>query len=111
LRELEGGLIIIRRRKHEFDPQLQSMTPQQRSERTNKVFGSKFNSDWTPDHVTNWIARQVAELGWTYPPGTRRVHDVEFSSEVGLVSGHPVHTIRLVCDGRYLHAYPVRRPS
>jgi hypothetical protein len=106
LRQLDGGLEIIRYRKHEpihFD----QLMPEELVWKTGKRWGSKFLANWTLDRYVTWIAAQVQQLGWPAEAGVHRSIDIRERAAVGYSRGKLVYNIRLVADGRYVHAYPV----
>ncbi|HLX62688.1 MAG TPA: hypothetical protein VKX17_15525 [Planctomycetota bacterium] len=105
LRKLPSGLEIVRRKKHEPIDFL-SLDAADRKKLTGKIFGSKFASTWDLDRVTNFIAQHVASNGWDSGTGPASM-DVLVSEIAGYANGKIVHAIRIVSDGRYVHAYPV----
>ena len=107
LRLLGNGLEIIRREKHEWKSSLAGLTAEQLIRRTGKVWGSKFYPDWTLPVLVSWIENVIAAEGWTLQPGIPSATDRELDRTVGLVAGSPTHMIRVVSDGRYVHAYPI----
>src|SRR3954452_4619013 len=107
LRVLEGGLEIIRREKHEWKPSLERPPWEKLAKRTGKVWGSKFYPAWTLPVLVEWIATVVAEEGWLLQPGQPTEADRLLNHDIGLVSGKPTRKIRVLCDGRYVHAYPI----
>lgn len=108
LRVLHGGLSIIRYLKHEWIPGLEKLPPERLARRTDKVNGSKFLAEWNLDCLVPWMEGQIEQAGWTLQPGARYKMDVHLDAPVGLVLGEKVHTIRIVSDGRYAHAYPIK---
>ena len=108
LRVLPGGLTIVRYVKHEWTPSLDEALPRRLVRATDKINGSKFLPAWTLDRVVDWMADQIQRAGWTLQPGARYKMDVRLMEPVGLAAGRLVHTIRIVSDGRYAHAYPVQ---
>jgi hypothetical protein len=107
LRKLENGLEIVRRRKHEWLPTLDGMQADKLAERTGKTWGSKFYCDWTLPALVEWIKGIITEEGWTLRPGQSSQTDRVFNHDIGLAAGKPTPKIRVVCDGRYVHAYPI----
>jgi len=107
LRVLRGGLTIVRYLKHEWVPGFEELPPDRSARRTDKVYGSKFLAAWNLDRLVDWMDLQIQRAGWTFQPGTRYKLDVRLAEPVGLVFGKIVHTIRIVSDGRYAHAYPI----
>jgi hypothetical protein len=105
LKALTGGLIIVRRMKHE-SIDLNGLKPEQILHRTSKRSGSKFAPNWDLKHYVNWIETMVLKLGWTVKTGPIE-QDTKFNHAVGIYRGRKMYTIRLASDGRYLHAYPV----
>jgi hypothetical protein len=104
LRRLASGLEIVRRRKHE-PIDLDSIAQRERERLTDKRFGSKFLADWNLVQLTDWITEEVESRGWAM--GASQLADVHFDDPVGVVSGEPGLTIRIISDGRYVHAFPV----
>lgn len=104
------GLAIIRRQKHE-----PIKLPSDRDaiiRATGRRYGSKFDEAWTLAELVEWIKSVVDTERWPFEPGLRRVTHRVFETPVGLVAGQAVHTIEVVSDGRYVHAYPVEdKPS
>lgn len=101
---LPNGLEIIRRRKHEpieFD----GLSRQQMKFLTDKVHGSKFAGNWLLVDYVDWVAHAIGVLGWTPATGPAD-HGFAEGRIVGICKGEPVHTIRIVSDGRNVHAYP-----
>ncbi|MDB5323799.1 MAG: hypothetical protein JWN40_5430 [Phycisphaerales bacterium] len=107
LRALENGLQIIRRKKHEWSEPLSKLNPKKLKERTGKVWGSKFLAFWTLESLVDRIESEVILAGWTSKAQSPNPLDVVDTREIGLAKGHKVHTIRIVCDGRHIHAYPI----
>jgi len=107
LRELEGGLQVIRRRKHE-PIAWSGLTAEQWRIRTGRVHGSKFNDQWPLTRLADWIEAEVRGAGWRRLPGESRQLVRTFSTPVGYSDGRPVYNIKIVNpDGMYVHAYPV----
>jgi hypothetical protein len=104
LKTVEGGLQIIRRKKHE-PINLEGLSREQRIRRTSKIYGSKFASAWNLVKYVEHIELRVKELKWTAATGAAsdRLHLAE---PVGISNGVQVHTIRMISDGRFVHAYP-----
>ncbi len=92
LRTHSGGLIIIRRFKHEWNPALEGLPVDRLARMTDKVYGSKFLRSWSLNRLVDWIEEQVERREW--PPGTGQKLDVRLPEPVGLVAGGLVHTIR-----------------
>jgi hypothetical protein len=107
LRTLKSGLEIVRREKHEWRPLLDKLPPEKLVKRTGKVWGSKFYADWTLPALTNWIESVVLEETWILQPGHAFETDRFLNRNIGLVAGVPTRKIKVVCDGRYVHAYPI----
>ncbi|MGD0770216.1 MAG: hypothetical protein ABSB42_18695 [Tepidisphaeraceae bacterium] len=105
LKVLAGGLVIVRRKKHE-PIDLAGLTAEKIVERTSKRSGSKFTARWDLMRYANWIEARTGELHWTAKTGPVAM-DTPFDEVVGISRGKEVYTIRLVSDGRHLHAYPV----
>jgi len=108
LRHLASGLEIVRRRKHE-PVDLSGLTRDQLRQNTDKRAGSKFTSDWSLEKLVVWVGEQVERLGWA--PGTARSSDITLDSPVGHFVGKESRTIRIISDGRYVHAFPVEDPQ
>ncbi len=107
LRTVDSGLQIIRRKKHEWHESLSKLNPKKLKERTGKVWGSKFLAFWTLESFVDQIEAEVILAGWTPAAQLPNPLDVIATHEIGLANGCKVHTIRIVCDGRYIHAYPI----
>ena len=105
LKALANGLIVVRRKKHEAID-LSGLAAMELVKRSSKVSGSKFAADWNLKRCVDWIEKQTVELGWTSESGAK-TEDVSFEEAVGISRGKKVYTIRLVSDGRHVHAYPV----
>ena len=109
LRLLANGLEIVRRRKqHEWHPAILNLSHEKRAQRTDKVWGSKFNAEWTLPVLVAWMEKVIGEEGWTLRPGEAVQTDRLLNQPVGLAGGHSTCRIRVVCDGRYVHAYPIQ---
>ena len=106
LRRLDSGLEIQRRLKHE-PVDFSSWSPAELEEKTDERHGSKFLPEWSLQRVTNWTAQAVADAGWTLRPGIKRSAIFQFEAPVGIVRGRRSYKIKIVSDGRYVHAYPV----
>ena len=104
LRRLPSGLQIVRRQKHE-PIDFESLTRNERVRLTDKRFGSKFLQDWGIVRLTNWIADEIDAQKWT--AGDTHSVDIAFDRPVGIVGGEEASTIRIISDGRYVHAFPV----
>jgi hypothetical protein len=107
LRTLPTGLEIIRRKKHEWSDSLRKLSPKKLKQRTGKVWGSKFLDFWTLESLVDRIESEVTEAHWTMASQDPNPLDVVDVHEIGLANGIRVRTIRIVCDGRYVHAYPI----
>src|SRR3954454_22739221 len=107
LRVLGSGLEIVRREKHEWKASLERLSPEKLAKRTGKVWGSKFYPAWTPPVLVASIETTVGEEGWVLQPGRPTETDRQLDREIGLVAGKATRRIRVVCDGRYVHAYPI----
>jgi hypothetical protein len=109
LRALASGLIIVRRRKHEWVPGLAESKLERLRYETGKVRGSKFLPTWGLDRLVNWITQEITKANWRRQSNAFVPLEIVFPESVGLVSGDKVRTIRIVCDdGHYVHAYPVK---
>ncbi|HRK30943.1 MAG TPA: hypothetical protein PLD59_07670 [Tepidisphaeraceae bacterium] len=106
LHTLHGGLMIVRRLKHEWNEQLDSMSPAALARHTDKVRGSKFLASWTLTAYVNWTRQQVERLDWDSST-TAGAETVEIGSDVGYSSGRMVQKVRIVISSRCIHAYPV----
>ncbi|MEE8169327.1 MAG: hypothetical protein V3T70_02155 [Phycisphaerae bacterium] len=104
LRRLASGLEVVRRRKHEpiAHEQLQSAGLEHL---TDKRHGSKFAPDWTLQRLTEWITSEIEARQWSI--GTAQDADVHFKNPVGYFLGKSVKTIRIISDGRFVHAFPI----
>jgi hypothetical protein len=105
---LPGGLTIVRYIKHEWNPNLEKLSASALAGRTDKIYGSKFLPVWGLERLVAWMADQIYREGWIIQPGARYKLDVRLDEYVGLAKGVKVHTIRIVSDGRYAHAYPIQ---
>ena len=103
-----GGIVVIRRRKHEYVPGLDALPHDQRVQRTGKVFGSKFAAGWTLTRITDETRRVVEREGWIKAPPAVRSATQTYDAAVGLVGGESVRTMKVVSDGRTAHGYPVK---
>jgi hypothetical protein len=108
LRVLPTGLEIIRREKHEWKRSLENLSPEQLTTKTSKRWGSKFYPDWTLPVIVNWIESTVLAEGWPLRPGVRSETERVLDRDIGLVAGKATRRIKIVCDGRYVHAYPIQ---
>lgn len=107
LRVLDCGIEIVRRDKHEWKPSLDKLPSAKLIKRTGKGWGSKFYPTVTLNIVVSWIEGVVVQEGWTLQPGTPTEADRMLDRDIGLVAGIATRKIRVVCDGRYAHAYPI----
>lgn len=105
IRVLPSGLEIVRRRKHE-PIDLASLPVEDLTRLTGKAFGSKFAASWNVERVVELIVERVATEGWSTETG-RATAVVHMKETVGHSNGKAVTAIRIVSDGRYVHAYPV----
>jgi hypothetical protein len=105
-----SGLEIVRRQKHEWFAGLSKLPPDRLAKMTNRVWGSKFLESWQSQKVAEWIAGQITAAGWTKERQAPHRLDIIMPDVIGLADGRPVHTIRIVSDGRYVHAYPIKDP-
>lgn len=99
LARLANGLVIVRRKKHEpidFDH------AGDLARLTDKRNGSKFLPEWTLQGYVEWLSAAAESMAHT--PQTLTI---SFGREVGYSNGKKVDKIRIVSDGRYVHAYPV----
>jgi hypothetical protein len=108
LRKLASGLEIVRRKKHEWRDSLDNLIPRKLEIQTNKIFGSKFSRDWKLPTLVDWIESVVVQEGWNLNPGTAMAAERQLERTIGLADGKPTHRIKVVCDGRYVHAYPIK---
>ena len=107
IRQLPGGLEIVRREKHDWKDGLDQLPPDRLAKFTGKVWGSKFYPGWSYPALVKWIEAVVTEAGWTLQPGDPVQGDWDLPNPVGIVSGRLTRRIRVVSDGRYVHAYPI----
>jgi hypothetical protein len=106
LMTLPSGLQIVRRRKHE-PVDFAELDYPDLVRLSDPRHGSKFLDDWGLERLTQWIAAEVRAAGWRLEPAVSRTMERRFKSPVGVCEGKKVYTIRIVCDGRYVHAYPI----
>jgi hypothetical protein len=104
LKALANGLMIVRCKKHE-PIVLTDLSREQVIWRTSKQWGSKFTSDWTLAKYVQWIELRLKELRWSTATGPTADNTI-FPDPVGISRGIPVHTIKLISDRRFVHAYP-----
>jgi len=108
LRTLPNGIKLVRRKKHEW---VKSLDPKARAEferKTNPFFGSKFLPIWSLPRYVVWLEQKMAELKWS---GIAPKDDAAVFKEpipVGYSKGKLVHTIEIVIDSGFVHAYPVQ---
>jgi hypothetical protein len=84
------------------------MTREEVRLRTDKANGRKFLPGWDADRIADWTLRLVEARGWTVRPGRAERAAERLAEPAGIVEGEPVHTILVIFDGRYAHAFPVR---
>lgn len=105
LRRLPNGLEIVRRQKHE--PIMLGAGSSDIASRTDKKSGSKFVSQWGLDRVTNFLEKQLLAPGCPLKPLLPGAMTIRAGEPIGIVGGDSVQSVRIVSDGRYVHAYPV----
>lgn len=108
LLKLDSGLVIVRRMKHEWFDGLAGLNDTLFKQRTNKRWGSKFASSWPLERVILRVAEEVIAAGWTMENSVSGVLLVDVRETVGFSDGKPVRRLKIVCDSRIIHAYPVR---
>jgi hypothetical protein len=107
LRTLENGLLIIRRKKHEWSENLRSSARRSSRNGPARFGGSKFLDFRTLEALVDRIETAAILAGWTKEEQHPNPLDMIEPNEIGLVNGKKVRTIRFVCDGRHIHAYPI----
>lgn len=108
VRRLPSGLLVVRRKKHEWNDGLGKLPDEKLAIRTNKSWGSKFLPRWTTARIADWTAEQIEAAGWTLDAQEPNPLEIRMAEDVGLVEGRLVRTIQVRCDGRHAHAYPVK---
>jgi hypothetical protein len=108
LRALAGGIVIIRRMKHEWREDFDTMEQEKLRVRTSKKWGSKFLDSWPVDRQVNWMERLIVAAGWRRQGKSDLSMTIRLQEYVGLADGEKVHTIKIMCDGHYAHAFPVK---
>ena len=106
LLRLDSGVEIIRAMKHE-PVSFEGMNKAAMRRLTDKVNGSKFAATWTLERYADWLAAFATQQGWLFPPSLRERVRERLNEEVGVADGEISHTIEVVGQGRYVHAYPV----
>jgi len=104
IRLLPSGLEIVRRKKHEPIDQ-SGLSREEWARQTDKRNGSKFSEAWNLERLVDFIAVRVTGLGWR--KGIAQEVTIPTHENVGWVKAKPVRAIKIVSDGRYVHAYPV----
>lgn len=64
VRVLRSGLVILRRRRHEWSPRLAKLDENELAIRTDKRFGSKFVQAWDRARLIDWVESEVERAGW-----------------------------------------------
>ena len=62
---------------------------------------------WTLERYADWLNAFATQQGWQFPPSLRERVRERLNEEVGVADGEISHTIEVVAQGRYVHAYPV----
>lgn len=106
LATLTSGLVIVRRRKHEWVAGLEDADRQTLYRLTSKVKGSKFAKRWTLQAYVTWLSQQLELLGWTNTTPSQDV-TIDMGETVGYSKGIAVTKIRIELSSRMVHAYPV----
>ena len=106
LHVLPGGLMIVRRKKHEYTPKLADLAQDELANWSNKRNGSKFNSEWSLAAYVRWVVAQLEILGWNENTAAGD-HTVEVGRFVGWSSGIMTTRVRIEISSRCIHAYPV----
>lgn len=103
---LDLGVEIIRAMKHE-SISFQGMNKTEIGRVTDKINGSKFAHAWSLERYVIWLVDIVEQYGWRFPPSLRQRIQLRLHEPVGVADGEISHTIEVVAQGRYVHAYPV----
>ncbi|HEY8749441.1 MAG TPA: hypothetical protein VIM11_15760 [Tepidisphaeraceae bacterium] len=106
LKKLGSGLEIVRRKKHEWTPELGSLSGEPLRRITDKIHGSKFLPQWNLVFYVQWIEEQLTLLGWDRHTGPGS-HTIDLADPVGYSNGKAVRRITIVLSSRVVHAYPV----
>lgn len=101
---LATGIEIVRRRKHE-PISLDGLDQGQLAAHTGKKSGSKFLSGTTLEQIVRYTEEILTENGAAL--NTSGTYTKTFADSVGIAGGVRVTTIKVLCDGRYAHAFPV----
>ena len=101
---LATGIEIVRRRKHE-PIGINGLDQQQLEFRTGKKSGSKFLPGTTLERIVSYTETILNENNTAF--NTSGMYTKTFAVEVGIAGGVQVKTIKVLCDGRYAHAFPV----
>jgi hypothetical protein len=102
---LPNGLAIVRWWRHEPIKNITDLPRNELTRLTSKKRGSKFNESWGLERVVEFVAAKVPELAWRMYEDNAET--IVMNETVGWANGKEVHAIRIVSDGRYVHAYPV----
>jgi hypothetical protein len=108
LKTLPNGIKLIRRKTHEW---VKSLDPKDRANferKTNPFFGSKFLPRWSLPRYVVWLERKMAELKWSAAAPKDDAAIFKEPMPVGYSKGKLVHTIEVVIDNGFVHAYPVQ---
>lgn len=103
---LASGLMIIRRKKHEWIPSLDQAHADELIRLTSPTKGSKFVQQWTLEEYIQRLSFELARLGWNDATPSQAV-TIEMHERVGWSKGVPVTKIRIEISSRAVHAYPV----
>ncbi len=106
LKKLENGLMIPRRRKHEWLGRLDSMTSRELQSWTDPIQGSKFLQCWTLSKYVSWLELKLAELKWDSDTVASEAI-IEAKESIGYSKGKLVRKIRIVLSSKCVHAFPV----
>jgi hypothetical protein len=103
---LASGLMIIRRKKHEWIPSLDQAHGDELIRLTSPIKGSKFVQQWTLEEYIQRLSFELTRLGWNDATPSQAM-TVEMHERVGWSKGVPVTKIRIEVSSRAVHAYPV----
>ena len=107
LERLSDGLLIVRRRKHEWTPDLDGLAGSKLKAATDPIRGSKFLRSWTLVRYVAWVKEQAETLGWTRASSPCE-HTIELDFPVGYSRGREVTRVRIELSSCCIHGYPVQ---
>jgi hypothetical protein len=106
LKRLSNGLVVVRRKKHEWRDELDRMDVREFARATDRINGSKFSREWTLEQYIGWLEAEVSRIGWTRDTPSTDV-EVVLPTAVGWSHGRRVSKIRIELGSGFIHAYPI----